>query len=259
MDLSSILNNTQKKNGNSKGDSEFSNYSSPSPSPVTPTPTPSTSRSNSIEKQYLAKDGDSSSVELTDVSYNYYEDQLSVQLSFGRLDNLSSWRTGDLRVYCWISENRYNFDDGFGNDNVFCVGMQDIGHLDSGYGFSDLKFTFEVPDDIKTIDSRWHFVFTINEYNTDDEWYIVDYRNGECELTSNDYGTIVAIICDKLGVEEDDVTYNASFANDLGADSLDSVELIMEFEKEFGMTVPDEDAEDISTVGELVTYIKNVL
>ena len=66
---------------------------------------------------------------------------------------------------------------------------------------------------------------------------------------------VKAIIVEKLGVEEDDITDDASFTNDLGADSLDTVELIMEFEKEFDITIPDEDAEKIATVGDAVTYL----
>lgn len=63
------------------------------------------------------------------------------------------------------------------------------------------------------------------------------------------------IIIDKLGVDESEVTNEASFTNDLGADSLDTVELIMEFEKEFDRSIPDEDAEKIETVGDAVTYL----
>ncbi len=66
---------------------------------------------------------------------------------------------------------------------------------------------------------------------------------------------VVSIIVDKLGVEESEVTNEASFTNDLGADSLDTVELIMEFEKEFNLSIPDEEAEKIETVGNAVTYI----
>ena len=65
---------------------------------------------------------------------------------------------------------------------------------------------------------------------------------------------VKAIIIDKLGVEASEVTTEASFTNDLGADSLDTVELIMEFEKEFNISIPDEQAENISTVGEAVSY-----
>ncbi len=64
------------------------------------------------------------------------------------------------------------------------------------------------------------------------------------------------IIVEKLGVEESEVTLDASFTNDLGADSLDTVELIMEFEKEFGITIPDDQAEKIATVDDAVKYIE---
>lgn len=64
------------------------------------------------------------------------------------------------------------------------------------------------------------------------------------------------IIVEKLGVEEDQVTLEASFINDLGADSLDTVELIMEFEREFNVNIPDEQAENITTVGEAVAYLE---
>ncbi|MDP2721531.1 MAG: acyl carrier protein [Bacteroidetes bacterium GWF2_41_31] len=67
---------------------------------------------------------------------------------------------------------------------------------------------------------------------------------------------VVSIIVDKLGVEESEVTNEASFTNDLGADSLDTVELIMEFEKEFNLSIPDEEAEKIETVGNAVAYIE---
>ena len=67
---------------------------------------------------------------------------------------------------------------------------------------------------------------------------------------------VIAIIVDKLGVEEAEVTREASFANDLGADSLDTVELIMEFEKEFNISIPDEAAEKIVTVGDAITYLE---
>ncbi len=67
---------------------------------------------------------------------------------------------------------------------------------------------------------------------------------------------VKAIIVDKLGVEESEVTEAASFTNDLGADSLDTVELIMEFEKEFNIQIPDTQAEKIATVGDAVSYIE---
>ncbi|MGM0565995.1 MAG: acyl carrier protein [Bacteroidota bacterium] len=68
---------------------------------------------------------------------------------------------------------------------------------------------------------------------------------------------VKAIIVDKLGVDENEVTNEASFTNDLGADSLDTVELIMEFEKEFNIAIPDDQAEKIGTVGDAISYIED--
>lgn len=65
------------------------------------------------------------------------------------------------------------------------------------------------------------------------------------------------IIVDKLGVDAGEVVADASFTNDLGADSLDTVELIMEFEKEFDISIPDEEAENIQTVGNAITYLES--
>ena len=67
---------------------------------------------------------------------------------------------------------------------------------------------------------------------------------------------VKAIIVGKLGVDEAEVVATASFTNDLGADSLDTVELIMEFEKEFGINIPDDQAEKITTVGDAISYIE---
>jgi acyl carrier protein len=67
---------------------------------------------------------------------------------------------------------------------------------------------------------------------------------------------VIAIIVDKLNVEESEVTNEASFTNDLGADSLDTVELIMEFEKQFNISIPDDKAEGIQTVGDAIAYIE---
>jgi acyl carrier protein len=67
---------------------------------------------------------------------------------------------------------------------------------------------------------------------------------------------VKAIIVDKLGVDENEVTPEASFTNDLGADSLDTVELIMEFEKEFNIAIPDDQAEKIASVGEAIAHIE---
>ena len=68
---------------------------------------------------------------------------------------------------------------------------------------------------------------------------------------------VVAIVVDKLGVEESQVTPEASFTGDLGADSLDTIELIMEIEKEFGISIPDDQAEKITTVGVAIAHIEN--
>jgi acyl carrier protein len=70
---------------------------------------------------------------------------------------------------------------------------------------------------------------------------------------------VQAIIVDKLGVEPSEVTPDASFTNDLGADSLDTVELIMAFESEFGISIPDEEAEKITTVGEAISHIETAV
>jgi len=67
---------------------------------------------------------------------------------------------------------------------------------------------------------------------------------------------VKAIIVDKLGVDESEVSLEASFTNDLGADSLDTVELIMEFEKEFDIQIPDDQAEAIVTVGDAISFIE---
>ena len=68
---------------------------------------------------------------------------------------------------------------------------------------------------------------------------------------------VVSLIVEKLGVEESQVVPEASFTNDLGADSLDTVELIMELEKEFDLSIPDEEAEKIATVGDAIAFIEN--
>ena len=73
---------------------------------------------------------------------------------------------------------------------------------------------------------------------------------------SNIAEKVTEIIIDKLGVDSSEVTTEASFTNDLGADSLDTVELIMEFEKAFDISIPDEDAEKIQTVGDAVSYLE---
>lgn len=70
---------------------------------------------------------------------------------------------------------------------------------------------------------------------------------------------VKAIIVDKLGVDEAEVTADASFTNDLGADSLDTVELIMELEKEFDIQIPDDEAEGIATVGDAIKFVEGAI
>jgi len=68
-------------------------------------------------------------------------------------------------------------------------------------------------------------------------------------------GKVIDIVCEQLGVEKEKVNIETSFINDLGADSLDTVELVMEFEDNFGVNIPDEDAEKIQTVGQAIAYL----
>ena len=75
-------------------------------------------------------------------------------------------------------------------------------------------------------------------------------------MASDTYERLKKIVVEQLGVEEDEVNPNAKFIEDLGADSLDTVELVMAFEEEFDIEIPDEDAEKITTVGDAIQYIK---
>jgi acyl carrier protein len=91
------------------------------------------------------------------------------------------------------------------------------------------------------------------------KFYFAPSFNKNTKKMSEIASKVKAIIIDKLGVDEKEVTQEASFTNDLGADSLDTVELIMEFEKEFNIAIPDDQAEKIATVGQAIDYIeKNV-
>ena len=76
---------------------------------------------------------------------------------------------------------------------------------------------------------------------------------------SNIAEKVTKIIVDKLAVDESEVSADASFTNDLGADSLDTVELIMEFEKEFDISIPDDQAENIQTVGQAIKYLEGAI
>jgi acyl carrier protein len=87
-------------------------------------------------------------------------------------------------------------------------------------------------------------------------YYFCPTNNQIFTIMSDIAARVKKIIVDKLGVDEAEVTNEASFTNDLGADSLDTVELIMEFEKEFNISIPDEQAETITTVGQAVSYLE---
>lgn len=86
--------------------------------------------------------------------------------------------------------------------------------------------------------------------------FAVKFKPKTLKIMSDIASRVKKIIIDKLGVDEAEVTPEASFTNDLGADSLDTVELIMEFEKEFNISIPDEQAETITTVGQAVAYLE---
>jgi len=85
----------------------------------------------------------------------------------------------------------------------------------------------------------------------------LEFNKLEIIIMSNIAERVNKIIVDKLGVDQSEITQEASFTNDLGADSLDTVELIMEFEKEFDISIPDEQAENITTVGQAVEYLQS--
>ncbi len=114
--------------------------------------------------------------------------------------------------------------------------------------FSGLNSTFLKHDNIFT------FFFVSHTYLVKNSIFAL---NKQKQSDMSDIASRVKkIIVDKLGVDEAEVTTEASFTNDLGADSLDTVELIMEFEKEFNISIPDEQAETITTVGQAVSYLE---
>ncbi len=88
-------------------------------------------------------------------------------------------------------------------------------------------------------------------------FFSLQAETNKLEKMSEIRAKVISIIVDKLNVEESEVTNEASFTNDLGADSLDTVELIMEFEKQFNISIPDDKAEGIQTVGDAITYIES--
>jgi acyl carrier protein len=114
------------------------------------------------------------------------------------------------------------------------------------------KISEIVEHKIRSVDNKLtiYFVFRFKVF------FFVTYNSLKKLEMSEIKTKVISIIVDKLGVEESEVTNEASFTNDLGADSLDTVELIMEFEKEFNIAIPDDQAENIQTVGDAVTYIE---
>lgn len=208
--------------------------------------------------------GNNSDISVLEPTYNYVPGSNNISYTCKRVQNDSQWTTGELKIVCWMSENPYSWEKGFNGENYIMIGEHILGHLEEGYGFNDTNSVFTIPNDLNV--PNCYFIFTINELSKDDNWLIVDYKNSSLEQLGNTRNVgstnspieelVKSIIVEKLGVDEWEVTLEASFTNDLGADSLDSVELIMEFEKEFGITIPDEVAEKIATVGDAVAYIE---
>ena len=346
----------------------------------------STETPSQEENNLPAKSGDLSSVEMNDVTYEYEKGSNKVNFICSSIENKSEEPTGHLILACYISEKKRKYD-GWLNDNHANFDYASIGSMPIGDALTNINHTFEIPEEftnfIQTSESEWYFVFTIEEYHDDGEFYIIEYNNGTNEgetihdcitdesitilttreedsstivckdgvtfdgcLWSSDYrrmayvisGTELAIyyyfdndkiafeinhdgqtfynkegreisqdaftkifgnefvdiaskfedekkskfvyidddeeeddeedldyddvyekvkeiIVDKLNVKPYKVNEDATFVNDLGADSLDVIELTMEFEKEFGVMIPDEDIENITTVEEAVDYI----
>lgn len=256
MDLDSILGSAKKKRGKSFSD-DFGNSNGLTDSRQTDSNL--SDQTSGTDSDYnFARHGEGSTITIEEPSYNYDEDRNVVEYSMKKLNNDSSWSTGDMKVVLWISEERYS-DFQWASENYMLLDEYVLGHLEEGYCFPDVKITFNLDPELKNIDSRWHFVFTINELSDDGNWYIIDYRNSECYLSSDDYSSIINIICDILGLDPDMVKYDSDFIDDFGADELDMVELIMEFEKKFEIKIPDENAEEITTVGDLISFLRNTL
>ena len=206
--------------------------------------------------EYIQKEGECSEIEVESVTYDYDEDSGNVTLEIKRIENNSSETTGHLKTICWISE--YRFDDDWQNDNYFMIGEEVQGALDGNEYYEDIEVRFQL-DSEDIPETRWHFVFTINELNEDGNWYIIDHRNGECHLTPSDFDTLISIFVEILGIDSNELKYGAHIEDDLGADELDKVEIIMEIEKEFGISIPDEEAVELQTVGDVVNYLENNL
>lgn len=262
MDLDSILRSTKRSDG-----SDFFNEK------ITQSYDSSEDYSEEVEDEYddeedvsaeteeyefTKRNGETSSIETQNLTYGFDAVNWTVRVFVGRIDNKSSWTTGELKITCYISDQDYNGSD-WDNNNKF-VGEEIIGHLEPGYGFPNLGYSLNVDKSILPGNyKRWRFVFLICELNNDDNWYIIDYRNGRCNLTDKDRNIIINTLIDKLGVDRSEIHDDAEFITDLGADELDMVELIIEFEKNFGITISDEDAENIRTVGDVFDYLSTVL
>ena len=231
MNLSDILNNTKKKKNKSFSSDyaintpqkEYSNRETFHQSKQEGEPTPESTDEYENLDNFVMRVGECSAVEITNAVYDFDEENLTVDFTMDRLDNASSWSTGDIRVACWMSEVQYNSEDGWSSDNYCCIGDQFVGHLEPGYGFQDLKYSYDLPKDLLPLNCRWYFVFTINELSSDGNWYIIDFKNSSCNLPDEDYEKIVSIIEKQLGVDRSKITYEATIGNDLGADSLDAV------------------------------------
>jgi len=254
MDLNQILSGSIKKGNGSVPEPLNNSESVEFSQPI----------DNTIAKP--VKSGYSSSVSVSNPTYGYESGSSSVSFACERLDNQSEANTGTLSIVCWISEKERSNNE-WQSDNYACLGEYELGFLEVGYGFPDVDCTFEITENYAKIlaemnecGAEVHFIFTVNELHEDGNNYIIYTINGPNENFGGNWDveeTIKAIIIEKLGVEESEITYDASIVDDLNADSLDAVELIMEFEKAFGIEIPEDDAETITTVGEAIDYIKS--
>jgi acyl carrier protein len=217
-----------------------------------------TDEDEEYESDETDEDEETSTIEVQNMTYDFDTANGTVGISIDRIDNKSSWTTGDLEIACYISD--HNYTGGDLDDSYMFVGEEIIGHLEPGYGFPNLEYSFNVDKSILPGSyKRWRFVFLICELNNDDEWYIIDHKNGRCYLTDIDRITIINTLIDKLGVNRSEIHDDADLVNDFGADSLDLIELTMEFEKKFGLSIPLEDVENIRTVGDIFDYVRTVL
>lgn len=133
------------------------------------------------------KSGDSSTVSLSEISYDYEKGANKVTFSCSRLDNTCDETTGLLSLCCWISEKTRE-NGNWQNDNYAFVNSIDLGVLEKGHEFSDINRTFDIPDnllnainDMNKEEVEWHFIFTINELHEDGNNYIIHTINGPNE------------------------------------------------------------------------------